>query len=131
MDEEYKAYATLYFVPTMTGSKGIIALDFNEYAKLLAMGYMDKDILLTLTKSEVGDEYPDGAPKWEGKAGLYGIRIEGTHLKPQVEISENDFKEISNRGLKDGDNVAIAVKAYPNAMPRSANYDDVDLKFDF
>lgn len=125
--EEYEGVGTFYLAQTMTGQKGLVSMAYSEYEKLLAMGLMDQEVEATLTKKNIGSEYPDGAPSWHGKAGLYSIKIDGTNLKPQMDIAEDKIIELIERGLKDGDEVLISVSALPYAQPRTADYDDLDL----
>lgn len=130
MDEQYTAEGTLFFTPTMTGQKGLISMDYKEYEGLLATGMMGEEVKLTLKKADTGSEYAQsGAPEFSTKAGLYAITIEGTSVKPQLDIPEGDIQGLLERGFKDGDKVTVIIERLPYHVAREANYDDLNLGY--
>ena len=127
MTEGYATEGTFYTAPTMTGTRGLVAFDYADYEGMLAAGVLGQEVRATLQRAAWGDEYPEGAPVWEGRAGLYAITIEGVSDKPQLDIAEGDVAGVLARGLRDGDRVRVGVFPLPYAAPRSASYDDLRL----
>ena len=127
MDRSFATRGVLYTVPTMTGQRALISMDYQAYEQLLAVGIMDEEVDATLSKAEYGAEYEQGAPSIKVRAGLYTIKIEGINAKPQMDIAEEDLPPILERGFKDGDAVDVLIEALPYRSPREASYDGLKL----
>ena len=126
----YETTGRLYVVATMTGEKGLVALDYPDYQNLLAHGIMDEEVSVRMRKASFGSEYEQGAPDLRAQAGLYTITIEGTNAKPQIELGEAAVAQARARGLRDGDEVRLAIEPLPCRNPRAASYDGLKLDLD-
>ena len=50
----YETTGRLYVVATMTGEKGLVALDYPDYQNLLAHGIMDEEVSVRMRKASFG-----------------------------------------------------------------------------
>ena len=123
----YQAEGKLFETPTMTGNRGLVSLAAMHYEPLLALGIMNEEVDLTLTKANVGIEYAQGAPTYRTKAGLYTIKMDGIVPKPQLDLDQRDMGELAARGFRDGDAVIVDIVKLPYRVERSASYDDLNL----
>lgn len=127
MDRTYTTKGTFFTVPTMTGHKALVSMDYQDYERLLALGIMDEEVDVTLRRAEYGIEYEQGAPEAKVRAGLYTIKIEGINVKPQMDIAEEVLPSVLERGFSDGDAVGVTIEALPYRNPREASYEGVKL----
>ena len=127
MTKRYSTNGTLYIVPTLSGRKSIIGLDYSDYENLLSEGIMDEEVDLTIQKAIYGTEYEQGAPTHKLRAGLYTIKIESISTKPQMDIDENETESLVARGFRDGNSVNLIIEKLPYLKHREAGYADIEM----
>lgn len=114
----YETCGTVYFVPTMTGDRGLIGLNFQDYQRLLVFDIKDEEVVLTIKKAKFGTEYHQQIPEYNTQVGLYTITVDGMP-KPQLELSIKDIEELRKRGFKDMDDVSLVIARLPYKVPRN------------
>ena len=118
----YETTGRLYVVATMTVAKRASwPWTIPTHQNLLAHGIMDEEVSVRMRKASFGSEYEQGAPELRAQAGLYTITIEGTNAKPQIELGEAAVAQARARGLRDGDEVRLAIEPLPCRNPRAAS----------
>ena len=127
MERQYNTLGVFYITPTMTGAKGIIALEYADYEQLIMLGVMNEEVELLVEKVKCGIEYNQKKPSFRTKAGLYTIKMEGINEKAQLDIVETEIPKMTERGFLDGDEVALIIKPLPYHMHCDASYDSLDL----
>ena len=130
MAKVYDTEGRLFFTQTMGDDKGLISMDYSDYEGLLAVGIMDEQIDLTLNKTHSVNDYTRQASEHKMRASLWTIKIDATHPKPQIGLSEQDVVELVKRGFSDGDKVSVHVEGLPYRIPCEANYDGLKLDID-
>jgi len=127
-ESRYETGGTLYVITTMKGNKGIIGLDFQDYEGLLAFGFKDEEVVLTVKKAKHGSEYSQQVPEHKTRVGLYTIKMEGMP-KFQLDLNVRDVEELFARGFKDLEKVALVIEKSPYRVPAEPSKPD-ELKFE-
>ena len=126
---KYETRGSLYLIQTMKGSKFIIGLGFEDYEKLLPLGFKDEEVILTIKKAEYGPEYAQQVPEHRMRAGLYTIQMEG-RPKFQIGLDVQTTEELLKRGFKDLDKVALIIEKSPFRVPAEPLKPE-ELKYEF
>ncbi|MGI6032611.1 MAG: hypothetical protein ACOX69_04265 [Coriobacteriales bacterium] len=128
MENRIETRGFFYVNPTMTGDTGLVGLKQQDYEKFMAYGMLDQEVLVKLTKANTGSEYPDGAPEYKARAGIYTITMDGTTAKPQIDLSSNDVSRMRERGFRDLDEVLVEVEQLPYKTPHKPDYGDLKIE---
>lgn len=119
----YETTGTPYYVRMVRGYQTLIGLEETDYRMMLALGFQDEEVYLSLRKkanSDVGYEL-------EIRAGLNTIKIDGVP-RFQLCLEAEQTQELKDRGYEDGRAVDLLVKKSPYRIPsRQIRPEDVAL----
>lgn len=124
----YETKGNLFQITVIKGQMFIVGLAFEDYNQLLAQGFKDEEVHLTIKKARFGDEYSQMVPELKVRASLCTIMME-KRPKFQLTIEPSLAEEMIARGFKDLEEVDLVIEQSPYRMP-SKPLDPKDLRID-
>lgn len=123
IDEGYATTGVPYYVKMVSGYQTLIGLDSNDYRMLLAQGFGDEEVYLSLRKRpSASDDY-----EIEVVAGLNTITMDSNPFF-QLSLDDEPTKELQDRGFTEGREVDLLIKQSPYRIPsKLINPEDVAL----
>lgn len=106
----------------------IVGLTFEDYDQLLAQGFVDEEVYITVKKAKYGDEYSQFVPEIKVRASLCTIQME-KRPKFQLTIDPQSAEEMLARGFKDLEQISLIIEQSPYRIP-SKPLDPKELKID-
>lgn len=108
----YETYGIPYYVRMVNGYQTLIGLTEADYRMLLALGFEDEEVYLSLRrKTNPGPQYD-----METRAGLNTIKIDGDPYF-QLCLDAEPTREMRDRGYEDGKEVDLYIKKSPYRIP--------------
>ena len=113
--EAYATQGVLYFIDGLSTKEGIIGLNQDDHIELVARGFSDEEVNLTVRS--LGR--PGGAPS-EGQADMWAslltMRVDGEE-KFQIRLSASAVERLKSRGFTDLEPVSLEIEKLSYTVP--------------